>query len=295
MIFQPFSALPILHPFDDIVKEGGQVAAPMNDPLVCVVLEGTTVESMLDEAARGNLGGADLAEVRYDKLFLIPPEESVAPASEEEEGEPQAKRNENNWERRDAGDIDVNAVIEELKEGIPIPVIFTCRCESEGGFYPGDEEARLSILEAAIDSGVSWVDLELSIDAEKRTSLHEKAKAAGVKVVASCHDQSGVPDTQSIVDLVKENVDSGDIIKLCYPTKNHHESLNLIEAAYLLRGEDAGVSIMGSGPGGDWNRLHAPLLEQAMVYTTIRTDFRLFDEGLINVRDARDAWVLLEY
>ena len=42
----------------------------MADPLVCVSLEGTTVKEMLDEAARAGIAGADLIEVRFDRLYL---------------------------------------------------------------------------------------------------------------------------------------------------------------------------------------------------------------------------------
>ena len=42
----------------------------MADPLVCVSLEGTTVKEMLDEAARAGIAGADMIEVRFDRLYL---------------------------------------------------------------------------------------------------------------------------------------------------------------------------------------------------------------------------------
>ena len=54
----------------------------MADPKVCVALDGTTVEEMTDEAARANLAGADMVEVRFDRLYLIKPDPTVA----EEEG-----------------------------------------------------------------------------------------------------------------------------------------------------------------------------------------------------------------
>ena len=42
-------------------------------------------------------------------------------------------------------------------------------------------------------------------------------------------------------------------------------------------------------------RLHAPLFNQNMVFATMQNEFRLSDKGLINVRDLREAWTLLEY
>ena len=50
----------------------------MADPKVCVTLDGTTVEEMTDEAARANLAGADMVEVKFDRLYLIKPDPTVS-------------------------------------------------------------------------------------------------------------------------------------------------------------------------------------------------------------------------
>ena len=52
---------------------------------------------------------------------------------------------------------------------------------------------------------------------------------------------------------------------------------------------------MGSGWGGDWTRIHAPLLGQAMVYTTMDKGLHLSRQGRINATDLQTAWQLLEY
>lgn len=272
-----------------MVKTGGSVARLMNDPLVCVVLEGTTVEEMLDEAARGNLAVADLAEVRYDRLFLIPPEET-----EDEVTDELAYLDTSEWGVKEAGDIDVSAVIAELKEGIPLPVIFTVRPVSEGGHYPGDEDSRTAILREAIKSNVSWIDLELSIDDSVRSELVTEANDAGCKIISSIHGET-IPEVMDIINTIKSNADGCEIVKLCYTTANHHESLNLVEASIEMTGSGISYALMGLGAGGDWTRLHAPMLEQAIVYTTLHSEFKLSDKGLLNVKDARDAWMLLEY
>jgi len=52
---------------------------------------------------------------------------------------------------------------------------------------------------------------------------------------------------------------------------------------------------MGLGPGGDWSRIHAPLLGQFMVYSTTESGWHLAQEGRINASDLKTAWGLLEY
>ncbi|MBT4066580.1 MAG: type I 3-dehydroquinate dehydratase [Euryarchaeota archaeon] len=264
----------------------------MADPKVCVVLDGTTVEEMTDEAARANLAGADMVEVRFDRLFLIRPDPTI---SEEEEGESVAMPPENEWETSEMSSVDVGAAIASLKEALPLPVVFTVRPVSEGGFFPGIESERIDILSKAIDSEVSWIDLELSIKGTERKKLQSAATKKGCQIIASKHDINGVPDAEAIVALVRENQDSGNIVKFCGTANNHSDALQIIEAATELTGEGLSHSLMALNSGGDWPRLHAPMLDQSLVYATMRNEFRISDKGLVNVRDLRDAWTLLEY
>ena len=53
--------------------------------------------------------------------------------------------------------------------------------------------------------------------------------------------------------------------------------------------------MMALGNGGDWTRLHAPILGQDLVYATLRSEYKLSNKGLVNVRDLKNAWTLLEY
>ena len=274
------------------VNEEGKVADSMADPKVCVSLDGTTVEEMTDEAARANLAGADMVEVRFDRLYLVRPDPTI---SDEEEGEKPEMPPENDWETMNMEDVDVEASIAALKEGLPLPVIFTVRPVSEGGFFPGVESERIEILQKAIDSKVSWIDLELTIEGSTRKSLQDAASANGCQIIASSHDINGTPDAESIVSLVRENQDAGDIVKFCGTANNHDDALQIIEAATELTGEGLSHSLMAVNGGGDWTRLHAPMLDQSLVYATMRNEFRISDKGLVNVRDLRDAWSLLEY
>ena len=94
----------------------------MADPKVCVTLDGTTVEEMTDEAARANLAGADIVEVRFDRLYLVKPDPTI---SDEEEGERVELPPENQWDTVDMSEVDVDASISALKEGLPLPVILS--------------------------------------------------------------------------------------------------------------------------------------------------------------------------
>lgn len=265
----------------------------MADPLVCVSLEGTTVKEMLDEAARAGIAGADLIEVRFDRLYLSKPQPTV---TENEEGEvtktmPPA----NEWPVREFDAINIEESITALKDGIALPVIFAARPVREGGHFSGDEAQRISTLEAGIASGATWVDLEISIEEAIRAKLMKAAEASSCKVVASIHDTDSTPSAEEIQTMFKDNADKGDLIKFCGTVNDHQDALQIVEATHAMASESIDFAAMALGNGGDWARLHAPVLNQTMVYATMRNEFRLSDKGLVNVRDLKEAWNLLEY
>jgi 3-dehydroquinate dehydratase type I len=282
------------HRTSESVKKPAKVAESMPNPKICVSLEETTVKAMVDEAARAGLHGADMVEVRFDRLYLTKPQATVV---EDEEGNRTSTMPPvNDWAVADVSELEVAESIAALKEGISLPVVFAVRPVREGGHFPGNEEQRIEILEQAIGSSVAWIDLELSIDSKARKALTEAAKSASCKIIASQHDVEGTPSAEEIITMVSENGDSGDIFKYCSTVNDHQDALQIIDAANTLSTQESPLySLMALGNGGDWARLHAPTLGQEMVYATMRDEFRLSDKGLVNVRDLQDAWRLLEY
>lgn len=265
----------------------------MAEPKVCVTLEGTTVKEMGDEAARANIAGAEFVEVRFDRLYLIKPQPE---AQEDENGEiKHVMAPDDEWHIKEATEVDANEAISTLKESIPLPVIFTVRPVTEGGHFPGSEDERLAILESAIASKVNSIDLELSIEASKRTALLEMAKANGVNIIASIHNTTTTPSAEELVEMVKEHSTKDTIFKFCGTVNDHQDALQIVEACYDLKNTPLLYALMALGNGGDWGRLHAPALGQALVYTTLRSEFKLSNKGLVNVRDLKRAWTLMEY
>lgn len=257
----------------------------MSLPTICISLGGHTTDEVLKEAEAATAEGVELIEVRFDRLYTKPVEVTL----QNKDGVDETSTE---YIKRNIDEIDVEATIEKLKRGIAIPVLFTCRSSAEGGQFPNNEEERIRILEAAIESGVSWVDIELSIAEQKRNELLGLARKMGVSVVASMHG-APAPDSSEIVKMVEENSGAGDLIKLCFKSRGNHDALHYFEAAWKLRSTDHSYAIMGDGIGGDWPRFHAPLLNQSMVYSTLRNDFSLADNGLVNINDLRIAWEMM--
>ena len=265
----------------------------MPEPTICVALDSTNVDDMVDEAARASTAGADLVEVRFDRLYLTKPEPVVI---EQEDGESKSVMPpEAEWPISDVSSIDAEQTIQKLKDSIAVPVIFTVRPPREGGFFPGTEEERLTILQQAIDSGVSWIDIESSIEEKTVEELMAVAKKKGCKIVYSSHDINGTPNSEDIASFVRDNGDKADLVKFCSTAHSHLDALQIVDAAIELKGEGVDYSVMAVNSGGDWARIHAPILGVSMVYATMSMEHRISDKGLINVRDLRDAWTLLEY
>ena len=264
----------------------------MTGPQICVTLRGHSVGDMIRDASRATAAGADLVEVRFDNLYVnrieVDPIVITNP-----DGEETVEKQPPIMEARPIEDVDVEPSIQSLKEGIQIPVIFTCRSTDDKGYFHGDEAARAAILATAIESGVSWVDLEISMSEKVRKGL-VKACGDGTSIVASNH-MPAAHTAEEIVDYVNANSDAGHIIKCCYLGVNHSSSLHIFEAAHSLSEGETKVALMGHGPGGDWTRIHAPLLKQSLVYTTLARDYSLVKSGQININDLRTAWGVLEY
>jgi len=265
----------------------------MELPLVCVVLSGCTVDEMLKDAALATASGADLVEVRLDRLWV----REVFPEPEESSEETRGRRNERkepDYVPQTLDSVDLNSVLDSFKQGVELPVILTCRPISQGGHFPGTEEERLNVLSEGIKSGPSWVDLEADI-AEKSRKKLMKLASGNTKVICSLHSSEKPPPAGEIIGDVEEMSAMGDVVKICYSTGGAEGSLRLFEAAWELKNSEVRNSIMGLGSGGDWTRIHAPLLGQHMVYSTMEVGWHLAYKGKINRSDLSTAWELLGY
>jgi 3-dehydroquinate dehydratase type I len=262
----------------------------MQKPLVCVTLRGRTVEEMCNDAPKAVKLGADLVEARLDLLWTT--EEKITPAKKSEEGEKESIEIIVNQLELDA--IDVEDSIKTISSTIETPLLITCRPQRQGGHYPGSEDDRISVLKAAIASKPNWIDLEVDIDSPKREEL-VKLVGNGTSIIASLHSLEKIPSASEIAQDVMDAQEMGDLVKACFYTKDRKDALRIFESALQLKSSGASYSLMGLGPGGDWSRIHAPALDQKLVFATTESGWHLSQQGKINASDLRIAWEVLEY
>ena len=114
-------------------------------------------------------------------------------------------------------------------------------------------------------------------------------------MISSIHDVNTTPSAEELVSMVNEHAKEGEVFKFCGTVNDHQDALQIVEASYELKGSNHAFSMMALGNGGDWARLHAPVLGQSLVYATLRSEFKLSNKGLVNIRDLKNAWALMEY
>ena len=140
---------------------------PMKQPSVCVTLRGRTSEEMISDAPKAIKMGADLLEVRLD--FLWTTEEKIRTTKITDEGE--KEKVELLVSKLDFEEIDFQKEIERISSSIEAPILMVCRPQEQGGFFPSDEDDRISVLRSAIGANPSWIDLEIDIPAQEREEL----------------------------------------------------------------------------------------------------------------------------
>ena len=98
--------------------------------------------------------------------------------------------------------------IQQLIIDIDHPIIATNRMKSEGGFFSGREEERISILIKAAEYA-DIVDIEL----QTRDKLRGKVIKASKSNIISYHDFKKTPTFEELLDVVKKEKEIGDIAK----------------------------------------------------------------------------------
>ncbi|TKW28932.1 hypothetical protein SEVIR_3G361900v4 [Setaria viridis] len=149
--------------------------------LVCVPAMARAPREMVAELATAAALGADVAELRLDRLAGFAP-------------------------RRDLPVI--------LAEPRPLPALVTYRPKWEGGEYEGDDEPRFEALMLAMELGAEYVDIELKV-ADKFMRLLSGKKPENCKLIVSSHNYENTPSAEELANLVAQIKATGaDIVKI---------------------------------------------------------------------------------
>ena len=230
--------------------------------LICVSLVENTLSDLMKAADKCKSLGADIIEVRLDRL-----KEPLSSTTLEK--------------------------LSKLKENTELPTMLTLRPKWEGGNFEGNEERRWAILEEAIEIGFDYIDLEFKLDDKKKNQLMAKAKENHVKTIVSYHNFQETPPWKEIFNQIKECADTGaDIAKVVYYNKSINDALNILKAGSATKNIDHNFTAMGIGPQGHITRILAPAIGCEIVYASLE-EGKEASEGQIDIMTLKQTWNLL--
>ena len=145
--------------------------------------------------------------------------------------------------------------------GDGIAVLFTLRTAQEGGGFLGTADACAAAVAGIAASGAAdMIDIELCAGDENVHAVVKAASGAGVRVVASHHNFSGVYPPAEIADICKRMFSLGaDIAKVALMPASINECLSLMSTAETVRRkcEDGAIILIGMGRYGLGSRILA--------------------------------------
>lgn len=124
------------------------------------------------------------------------------------------------------------------------------------------------LLLSAIESGASFVDLELSAPASFRRAIMAEARKHGCKVIISFHDYRRTPAKRDLERIVRKCFAQGaDLAKIACQVNSARDNARLLG---LLDSLDK-LIVIGMGERGKLTRIVAPLIGSALTYAATHT------------------------
>ncbi len=147
------------------------------------------------------------------------------------------------------------------------PLLFTNRPAWEGGFFTGNEEARLLPLLEAVQCGASYVDLELQAAGAMRDQLLNAVRQTATKMIISWHNFIETPENDGLAKIFYEQLESGAHIgKIVTMAHNFKDVLRVLNLQLLAAENDFPLIAFCMGRPGIISRLATIELGGYMTY-----------------------------
>ncbi len=207
-------------------------------PQLVVTLPGRTPDELRHEFRRASEAGADLVEVRLDRI--------------------------------PAGDVEGLATIHQIPMDYEwIPAILTLRSRSEGGEGPDEETARLSLLQRALEVlPFTYVDLELARDLRIARSLRD-SYGRNLGQIFSAHLVESTP-LGLLRKTLRDSLEIGSYGKVVLPATVGRTLGELVPLAREFAGQH--YVLHTTGPSGPLLRVLAAPLGMGLVYASLPGD-----------------------
>jgi len=202
--------------------------------MVCTVLEAEP-EKILDEVQRSVDAGADLVEVRIDKL-------------------------------------DHNQTVRAVLQNIAIPKIVSCRSKDALGFFEGSEEERAERLMSALEADADIIDVELTMKDTLREMITKEARKKNIPLLIGYENLKKTPDLNFLIEKAKEIRDlEPDIAKIAVKAHNYEDMISVLHLTLACNSIfDIPFATISIGKYGSASRPLACMLGSSMTYCTTK-------------------------
>jgi len=181
--------------------------------------------------------------------------------------------------------LDLNKAQVRRLFSMPVKTIATCR---EG---KSSDKERMELLETAIMSGASYVDIEIEMPAGMKEHLVNLAKRNHCKVIISYHNFELTPPVRELRAIIKRCRESGaGIVKIACQVLNGEDSVNLMS----LYSDEKNIISFGMGVDGLITRLAAPLLGAEFTYAAADNNSKT-GPGQITTKEMKSFYKILSY
>ena len=146
------------------------------------------------------------------------------------------------------------------------PVIITLRKKSEGGYFCGDENERIAILEKAIDFGANYIDIDYSSNKNSIKNLIKKNK--NTKIIVSCHNFEETPKSiKNIYNNIKKL--NPDLIKIVANANSVVDNFKIFDLIKIADKEKKKIIAFCMGSYGQFSRILSTILGSQIMYASI--------------------------
>ena len=157
-----------------------------------------------------------------------------------------------------------------------LPLIVTNRAEWEGG-EAADIGRFGELSDAVVHDAVAAVDIELAAlrgnapegERSHATALRETAREEGVDVIASVHEFEWTPEVETMVELLADAAEEGDVAKLATTANSRSDALALLSATHEADDRGHRVATMCMGEAGRHTRAAAPVYGSRIGYAPV--------------------------
>jgi 3-dehydroquinate dehydratase-1 len=177
----------------------------------------------------------------------------------------------------------------DIEKMAKYPSIITIRANWEGGEYKGDNDKRMELYKTAIENNAKFIDIELKEEKNKKLVEFRNKINSKTKIIVSYHDFEKTPDYTELLEIVKKELEIGDIAKFATMSKSKKDVLNILKIVNEFEGKIIGI---GMGEEGKLTRILG--VEFGSILTFSSMEGRSSAPGQVDIVKLKKIWELLK-